>query len=49
MFVSLSECLEENDYASEEIKPHILTHLTHVENNFKNHFPELTLQQLEWL
>jgi hypothetical protein len=48
MFVSMIE-YQENDYASEEIKPHILTYLTNLENSFKNHFPELTLQQHEWM
>jgi hypothetical protein len=48
MFVSMSEYLEENDYAFEEIKPHVLTYLTNLESNFKNCFPELTLQQHEW-
>jgi hypothetical protein len=49
MFVSISEYLEENDYGFEEIKPHVLTHLTNLESNFKNRFPELTLQQHEWM
>jgi hypothetical protein len=49
IFVTMSEHLEENDYAFEEIKPHVLTHLTNLESNFKNHFPELTLQQHEWM
>jgi hypothetical protein len=49
MFVNLSEYLEENDYAFEEIKPHVLTHLPNLESNFKNHFPELTLQQHGWI
>jgi hypothetical protein len=49
MFVNMSEYLEENDYAFEEIKPHVLTHLTNIESNFKNRFPELTLQQHEWM
>jgi hypothetical protein len=48
MFVNMSEHLEENDYAFEEIKPHVLTHLTNLDSNFKNRFPELTLQQHEW-
>jgi hypothetical protein len=43
MFVNTSEYIEENDYAFEEIKPHVLTHLTNVESNFKNRIPELTL------
>jgi hypothetical protein len=34
MFVNMSEYLEENDYASEEIKPQVLTHLTNLESNF---------------
>jgi hypothetical protein len=49
MFVNMSEYLEENDYAFEEIKPHVLTHLTNLERNFKNRFLELTLQQHEWM
>jgi hypothetical protein len=28
MFDNMNEYLEENDYAFEEIKPHVLTHLT---------------------
>jgi hypothetical protein len=46
IFVNMSEYLEENDYVFEEIKPHFLTNL---ENNFKNRFPELFLQQPEWM
>jgi hypothetical protein len=49
MFVNMSEYLKENYYASEEIKPHVLTHLTNLESNFKNRFPELTFQQQEWM
>jgi hypothetical protein len=49
IFVNMSEYLEENDYAFEEIKPHVPTHLTNLESNFKNQFPELTLQQHEWM
>jgi hypothetical protein len=49
MFVNMSEYLEENDYAFEEIKSHVLTRLANLESNFKNHFPELTLQQHEWI
>jgi hypothetical protein len=49
MFVNMSEYLEKNDYAFEEIKPHVLTHLTNLDSNFKNRFPELTLQQHEWM
>jgi hypothetical protein len=49
MFVTMSDYLEENDYAFEEIKPHVLTRLTNLESNFKNHFLELTLQQHEWM
>jgi hypothetical protein len=45
----MSEYLEKNDHALEEIKPHVLNHLTNLENNFKNRFPELTLQQHEWM
>jgi hypothetical protein len=47
VFVNMSEYLEENDYAYEEFKPYVLTHLTNLESNFKNCFPELTLQQHE--
>jgi hypothetical protein len=43
----MNEYLEENEYAFEEIKPHVVTHLTNLESNFKNRFPELTLQQHE--
>jgi hypothetical protein len=32
----------------EEIIPHILPYHTNLETNFKNRFPELTLQQPEW-
>jgi hypothetical protein len=49
MLVSMSEYLEENDYAFEEIKPLVLTHLANLNTNFKNHFLELTLQQHEWM
>jgi hypothetical protein len=49
MFVNMTEYSEENDCAFEEIKPHVLTRLTNFESNFKNHFPELTLQQHEWM
>jgi hypothetical protein len=49
MFVNMSEYLEENDYAFEEIKLNVLTHLTNLESNFKNRFPEITLQQHDWM
>jgi hypothetical protein len=49
MFVNMSEYLEENDYAFEENELHVMTHLTNFESNFKNRFPELTLQQHEWM
>jgi hypothetical protein len=49
MFVSMREYLEEGDYIFEEIKPHVSTPLTNLQSNFKNHFPEQTLQQHEWL
>jgi hypothetical protein len=49
MFVNVNECLEENDYAFEEIKPHVMTHLTNLESNFRNRFPGLTLQHYEWM
>jgi hypothetical protein len=45
----MNEYLEENEYAFEEIKPHVVTHLTNLESNFKNRFPEQTLQQHEWM
>jgi hypothetical protein len=43
----MSEYLEKNYYAFEEIKLHVLTHITNLERNFKNCFPERTLQQHE--
>jgi hypothetical protein len=43
MFVNMSE------YLAEDIKPHVLTHLTNLESNFKNRFLKLTLQQHEWM
>jgi hypothetical protein len=49
MFVNVTKYLEENDYAFKETKPHVLTHLTNTESNFKNHFPELTIQQHYWI
>jgi hypothetical protein len=49
MFVNMSEYLEGNYYAFEEIKPHVLTHLSLLESTFKNRFPELILQQHEWM
>jgi hypothetical protein len=49
MFVNMSEYLEENDYAFEETERHVLTHLTNLQSNFKNCFPELTLHQHEWM
>jgi hypothetical protein len=49
MFLNMSEYLEENDYAFEESKPHVLTHLTNFESNFKNCFTGRTLQQHEWM
>jgi hypothetical protein len=49
MFVNMIEYLEENGYASEKIKPHVLTHLTNLESNFKNRFLDLALQQHEWM
>jgi hypothetical protein len=45
----MSQYLEENDYVFEEIKPHVLSHLTNLESCFKNRFPEVTLQQHEWM
>jgi hypothetical protein len=38
-----------NDYEFEEIKPHVLTHLTNLESNFKGRFSDLTLPQHEWI
>jgi hypothetical protein len=35
MFVNMSEYLEENDYAFEEIKLHVLTHLTNLESSLR--------------
>jgi hypothetical protein len=49
MFFSMSEYLEEKDYAFEKIKPHVVTHLTNFDSNFENHFAELTLHQHEWM
>jgi hypothetical protein len=36
IFDNMSEYLEENYYEFEEIKPHVLTHLTNLESNFKD-------------
>jgi hypothetical protein len=33
MFFTVSEYLEENDYAFEEIKPHVLTRLTNLDQS----------------
>lgn len=51
MYVNMSEYTEENDYAFEEIKPHILTDFIspYLETNFKYRFPELTFQQHGWI
>jgi hypothetical protein len=46
MFDSMSEYLEENHYAFEDIKPDVLTHLTNVERNFKNRISELTFRNM---
>jgi hypothetical protein len=43
VFVSMIEQLEE------DIKSHVMIHLTNLGSNFKNRFPELTLQQHEWM
>jgi hypothetical protein len=48
IFDNMTEYLEEKDDAFEEMKPHILTHLTLLERSFKNPFPELILQQHKW-
>jgi hypothetical protein len=45
----MSEYPKENNYAFDESKPHVLIHLTNLESNFKNHFPELMLQKHEWM
>jgi hypothetical protein len=45
ILVSMSDYLEENNYAFEKIKPRLLTHLTNLESNFKKRFPEPTLQE----
>jgi hypothetical protein len=39
--VTALKYLQENDYAFEENKPQVLTHLTNLENSFKNHFSNL--------
>jgi hypothetical protein len=49
MFVSMSEYLEENGHTVEEIKLLVLTSVTNLESNFKNRFPEVTLEQHEWI
>jgi hypothetical protein len=49
MFINMTEYLEENDFAFKEIKSHVLTHLTNIDSNRKNRFPELTPQQHEWM
>jgi hypothetical protein len=42
LFVKVSEYLEENDYVSEEIKPHVLLRLAGLKGDCKNHLRELT-------
>jgi hypothetical protein len=49
MFVSMVEYLEENCYALEEIKPHVLNPLTDFESSSKNWLPGLIFQQIEWI
>jgi hypothetical protein len=44
MFVNLSEHLEEKDHVFEEVKHHVLTHLTILGSNFKNRVLERTPQ-----
>lgn len=39
-FFIMSKHLRGNDYEFEEIKPQILTHLTNLESNSKNHFSD---------
>lgn len=46
MVVAPLKCLSHAFY---EKKPRVLTRLTDPDNNFKNPFPELTLQRLEWM
>jgi hypothetical protein len=41
--------LRGHDYIFEDIKPHAPTYLTSLESNFKNRFPEPTVQQHEWM
>jgi hypothetical protein len=36
MFVNVSEYLQGNYYTFEEIKPHVLTHLTDLDSSFQN-------------
>jgi hypothetical protein len=45
----MSDYLEEDNSAFEEFKPHVLTHCTHIESNFKNCFSEQILQQHEYM
>jgi hypothetical protein len=45
MFVVMSEYIAENDYAFEEIKPHLIN----LKANFKNCCLELTPHQCGWM
>jgi hypothetical protein len=45
----MSDYLEEDNSAFEGFKPHVLTHWTHIESNFKNCFSEQILQQHEYM
>jgi hypothetical protein len=47
MFVNISDYQKKIITHLKELKFMFLTHLTNVESNFKNRFPELTLQQHE--
>jgi hypothetical protein len=49
IFVDMSEYLEENCYEFEEIKPHVLTHLTNLIRNITSRFSDITLYQHEWI
>jgi hypothetical protein len=49
IFVNMIEYLEEYYYLFEEVEHHVLTYHTNHESNFKNQFPELTLQEHEWV
>jgi hypothetical protein len=50
IFFNMNEYLEEYYYyLFEEVEHHVLTHHTNLERNFKNRFPELILQEHEWV